>query len=152
MRIYKSIKEPITQCHNPSYEVRWKQEDKGLITSWEVGRILREDEPELAEFAEQGILLRLGWKGGIVETEKDKETGRYIIKEESLPTTQSEKFGTLHYLAQWQGLLGKDLDIDTSKVTELVCSKTGIKVIFCEFRGHNIKKDGPWHETQDRKS
>ena len=130
MRIYKSIKEPISQCYNPSFKVRWKQEDNGLITSWEVGRIFRKDRPKLDEFTEQGILVRLGWKGGVVETEKDQETGIYIIKEEFLPTIQSERFGTLHYLAQWQGLRGNDLDIDTSKATELVCSKTGIKVIF----------------------
>ena len=41
-----------------------------------------------------------------------------------------EKYGTLNYLAQWQGLRGKDLNIDLSEETELICSKTGMKVIY----------------------
>ena len=59
---------------------------------WEVGRELREKKPELARRAENGELPALGWKGG-VETK----------------TKKGEIYGTLFYLAQWQGLRGDDL-------------------------------------------
>ena len=41
-----------------------------------------------------------------------------------------EKYGTLNYLAQRQGLRGEDLNIDVSEELELICSKTGMKVIY----------------------
>lgn len=110
MRIFRSYKEPIRT--GLSWDESWKGDDKGLITCWEVGRELREKEPELASRAEKGELPVLGWKGGV-----DKKTKK------------GEKYGTLFYLAQWQGLRGDDLDIDRSQEPELVCSKTGIRVI-----------------------
>jgi len=55
----------------------------------------------------------LGWKGGV-----DKKTKK------------GEKYGTLKYLAQWQGLRGEDLNIDLSDEPELICSRTGVKVIY----------------------
>ncbi|KUG22011.1 hypothetical protein ASZ90_008212 [hydrocarbon metagenome] len=41
-----------------------------------------------------------------------------------------EKYGTLNYLAEWQGLRGEDLNIDLSEEREIICSKTGMKVIY----------------------
>ncbi|MCY1179842.1 hypothetical protein D9M73_202590 [compost metagenome] len=41
-----------------------------------------------------------------------------------------EKFGSLKYLAQWQGLRGEDLQIDTSAELTLSCSRTGMVVTF----------------------
>lgn len=41
-----------------------------------------------------------------------------------------KKYGTLFYLAQWQGIRGEHLDIDLDLEHELVCSRTGVKVIF----------------------
>ena len=110
-RIYRSYKEPIRE--NPSWDERWRGPDKGLITCWEVGRGRSKKEPELAEQAINGELPVLGWKGGIEKKIKKKE-----------------KIGTLFYLAQWQGLRGDDLDIDLSQESELICSRTGMKVIF----------------------
>jgi len=75
----------------------------------------------LAERAEKGELPVLAWKGGIEKS-----------------TKQKAKYGTLYYLAQWQGLRGEDLDIDISEQYEVVCSKTGIKVIFT----HDVEKYG----------
>ena len=63
----------------------------------------------------------MGWKGGV-----DKKTKK------------KEKYGTLFYLAQWQGLRGEVLDIDLSQETELICSKTGMKVIYTA----DVKKYG----------
>jgi len=72
------------------------------------------DSPEVAERAENGELPPdLGWKGGVEKKIKKKE-----------------KYGTLFYLAQLQGLKGEDLDIDLSREVVLVCAKTGMKVIY----------------------
>lgn len=109
--IYRSHKEPIRG--GLSWDERWKGHDKGLITCWEVGRKLSEKEPTIVERAKRGELPVLGWKGGVEKKIKKKE-----------------KYGTLYYLAQWQGLRGDNLDIDLSGETELICSKTGMKVIY----------------------
>ena len=109
--IYRSCNEPIRV--NPSFEERWRGPDIGLITCWEVGRIKSIEATELAEKAKNGELPALGWKGGVDKKIKKKE-----------------KYGTLNYMAQWQGLRGEDLDIDLTKEIEMICSKTGMKVIY----------------------
>ncbi len=96
-----------------SYDERWTGSDRGLITCWEVGRRLSKEKPGLAKRARNGELPPLGWKGGVERDTKNKK-----------------KYGTHLYLAQWQGLRGEDLDIDMSTETELVCSKTGVKVTY----------------------
>lgn len=118
-RIQRSHKEP--KREGLSWDERWKGEDKGLITCWEVGRELREKEPDLAIRAENGELPMLGWKGGVEKK-----------------TKKGEKYGTLFYLAQWQGLRGDDLDIDLSQEPEMICSRTGMRVIYTG----NLKKYG----------
>lgn len=110
-RIFRPYKEP--KREGLSWNERWMGEDKGLITCWEVGRELRQKEPELASRAENGELPILGWKGGIEEK-----------------TKKGEKYGTLFYLAQWQGLRGNDLDVDLTQEPSLTCSRTGMRVIY----------------------
>jgi hypothetical protein len=110
-RIYRSWNEPKREAL--SWNERWKGEDTGLILCWEVGREIRERAPELAKRAENGELPVMGWKGGAEKR-----------------TREGVKYGTLYYLAQWQGLRGEDLDIDLSEEPEVVCSRTGMKVIF----------------------
>ncbi len=117
--IYRSYREEKREM--TSWDERWDGQDKGLITCWEVGRELSKRKPEVAERAKNGELPELGWKGGVEKKLKKKE-----------------KYGTLFYLAQWQGLRGEDLDIDLSEETILVCSKTGMKVIYTG----DIKKYG----------
>ena len=112
-RVQRSSNEPARI--GLSWEERWNGEDKGLITCWEVGRELRLKHPELAHRAEAGELPVLGWKGGI-----DKK-----IK-------KGEKYGSLFYLAQWQGLRGDNLDIDLSRERTLFCTKTGVKVTYTD--------------------
>ena len=75
-----------------SWDERWKASDKGLIVCWERGREKSIEDPDLAERARKGELPVLGWKGGV---EKKIE--------------KKKKYGTLNYLAQWQGLRGEDL-------------------------------------------
>ncbi|NQT63967.1 MAG: hypothetical protein HQ556_13485 [Candidatus Marinimicrobia bacterium] len=120
--IFRSVQKPIRG--KLSWEERWKGPDKGLIISWEVGRKLSRKEPELAERAKKGELPVLNWKGG---TEK--------------PTQKNEKYGSLYYLAQWQGLRCEDLDIDVSKKTELICTKTGMRVIYAKDIIRSVKPD-----------
>lgn len=110
-RIHRSCRESIRK--NLTREERWEGDDKGLIGCWELGRELREKNPELAERAENGELPVLVWKGGVAK--KIKKKGKY---------------GSLYYLAEWQGLRGEDLNIDLSEETEIICSKTGMKVIY----------------------
>jgi hypothetical protein len=111
-KIFRSFEEPDRE--NLSWEELWEGPDKGLITCWEVGRKLRLNNSELAKKAEDGELPALGWKGGV---EKRIQKG--------------EKYGTLYYLAQWQGLRGDDLNINLAfKPPELICSKTGMRVIY----------------------
>lgn len=111
--IYRSCQEPIRK--GSPFEERWRGPDKGLITCWEVGRAKAKEDPELAERAKRGELPPLGWKGGVEKKTKKKE-----------------KYGSLNYLAQWQGLRGEDLDIDLSEDREITCSKTGMKVTFTD--------------------
>ena len=111
--IHRSHDEPIRE--RPSWDERWCGPDRGLVTCWEVGRQLRARDPELASKAEGGELLPLEWKGGVVKKLK-----------------KQPKYGTLCYLAKWQGLRGEDLDITLSEEVELICSKTGMRVIFTD--------------------
>ena len=110
-RVYRKIAEPIRK--GLSQDDAWNKPDKGLIKCWEVGRTLAETDPELAERARKNELPVLGWKGGVAEAIKKKH-----------------KFGTLNYLAKWQGLRGDNLDVDLASEREHVCSRTGLRVTF----------------------
>jgi DNA helicase-2/ATP-dependent DNA helicase PcrA len=55
----------------------------------------------------------LNWKGGVSRVTKKKQ-----------------KFGSLRYLAQWQGIRGDDLDITLNAEFSLTCNATGIVVTF----------------------
>ncbi|MHA6574972.1 hypothetical protein [Pseudomonas yamanorum] len=91
----------------------WSGSDLGLIMCWEVGRKRAEENPELAAQCKNGELPVLGWKGGV---------SRQLLK--------LEKFGSLKYLAQWQGLRGDDLDIDLAAERVLTCTKIKMTVTF----------------------
>mgnify|MGYP003649146472 CR=1 FL=1 len=105
--VYRSIQTPIRQ--NASYDERWNYLDQGLITAWEVGRELREKEIKNtvadldSDEVEEGLLTiilngelpALGFKGGIEKK-----------------TKQKLRYGTLHYLAQLQGIKNENLEID----------------------------------------
>jgi len=41
-----------------------------------------------------------------------------------------KKFGSLCYLATWQGMREEDLCIDMTEEVSVDCSRTGIKVVF----------------------
>lgn len=119
MRVFRPSSEPPRE--GLSTEQKWKGPDRGLITCWEVGRRIAENQPELAERAKAGELPPLGWKGGV-----------------EMATKIRQKIGTHFYLAQWQGLRGDDLNIDLASEPQLTCARTGMTVIFTG----NVKKYG----------
>lgn len=109
--IQRSIAEPERQGLRRS-EV-WEAPDSGLIVAWETGRKLAVQQPELAEKALNGELPPLNWKGGVAKK---------LVKR--------EKFGSLRYLAQWQGLRGENLSIDLDAEVTRICTKTEMVIIF----------------------
>lgn len=110
-RVFRSIEEPIRE--GLTWDELWNGPDKGLIASWEVGRRRAKQELELARKAKMGELPVSAWKGGVEKNLK-----------------KTEKYGTLNYLAEWQGLREEDLDIDLSEEVALVCGRTGMTVIY----------------------
>lgn len=111
MKIRRSIAEPIRE--NAKWDERWNSDDDGLIACWERGREKRLEDPALAAQAVGGQLVALPWKGGVEKAIKKKQ-----------------KYGTLFYLAMWQGLRGEDLNIDFSEEISLNCTATGMTVVF----------------------
>lgn len=110
MRIYKSISDPVVEILD--YDERINGPDRGLINAWFVGRKLAGRNPDLALRAKNGELPVLGVKGGVSRKIK------------------ADKTGSLWYLAQWQGLRGEDLDIMLDVDVMMVCSRTGVKVLY----------------------
>ena len=108
--IYRSIEEPNRK--GLTRDVLWKGSDDGLIACWERGRVKAADNPDLAESCKNGELPVLAWKGGVDKKIKGK------------------KYGSLFYLATWQGLRGEDLNINQHEEVSLICSKTMVKVTF----------------------
>jgi hypothetical protein len=111
MKIHRSISEPTRE--NQTWEERWRGKDHGLIACWERGREKSREDPALAAQAREGQLVVLGWKGGVEKAIKKKQ-----------------KFGTLYYLAMWQGLRGEDLDINLTEEVVLTCTAIGMAVVF----------------------
>jgi hypothetical protein len=117
--VYRSIEEgPRGEL---SWSERWEGADRGLIVCWEVGRRLGREKPKLAASAKRGELPKLGWKGGVFELKEE---------EPDPPPKIKWKYGTLSYLAKWQGLRDEDLEINLSEEREITCSSTGVRVVF----------------------
>lgn len=123
MKLQRSIHQPIRNVTN--WDDRWSGEDEGFITCWERGREMRDEYPSVAERAMRGQLVVLPWKGGVDRAIKKKH-----------------KYGSFNYLAMWQGLRNQDLDLDTSKEVSLVCSITGVEVVFTGNMNYFLANDG----------
>ena len=106
----RSIEEPVRKAL--TWEELWKGSDNGLIACWEQGRVKAVNSPDLAESCKSGELPVLAWKGGVEKKIKGK------------------KYGSLFYLATWQGLRGEDLNINQREEISIICSKTQVEVIF----------------------
>jgi len=111
MKVTRTINHPLRE--GLTWRQRWARDDNGLIACWESGRELSKKDPDKADQAKKGELVKLEWKGGVSEK-----------------LVQDVLRGTLFYLAKWQGLRGDDLDIDVDGDTVLTCIKTGQVVLF----------------------
>ena len=109
------IYQPISSLPTPSenWHERWEGPDQGLIFSWLRGIEKGQENPDLAAKAKAGELPVLAWKGGLEKSIKTKT-----------------KVGAMAYLATWQGLRGEDLNIDPDVEICIVCSRTGVSVLF----------------------
>ncbi|WP_409317007.1 hypothetical protein [Pseudomonas sp. KCJK9016] len=114
-RIHRPIDSPLRS--GLTRNELWEAADKGLIKCWEIGRQRADRFPDLARRCRADELPVLGWKGGVSRSLK-----------------KNEKYGSLKYLAQWQGLRGEDLDIDLGAERVMTCSRTKMVVTFTPDR------------------
>ena len=111
MQIHQAISNPPTPSED--WHERWEGPDQGLISSWLRGIEKGQENPDLAARAKAGELPILAWKGGIEK-----------------PIKAKTKVGAMTYLATWQGLRGEDLNIDLDVEVSIICSRTGVPVLF----------------------
>jgi hypothetical protein len=121
MRITRSIKESIRPT--ATWEERWSRPDDGLIACWERGREMAQSDKDLAQRAKEGHLVILPWRGGVEKALK----------------SSTKKYGTLYYLAMWQGLRDEDLNVDLAQEVTLTCAATGMKVIYTSDRAKYVE-------------
>ncbi len=117
--LHRSIKTALRQ--DLDWHGCWAGADNGLIYCWERGRQKRLTDPDLAERAEQGELVTLAWKGGTESIDEPLDGKK---------TKSQKRYGSLNYLATWQGLRGEDLNIDVEAERPIVCTKRQREVIF----------------------
>ena len=129
MRIQRDIEKQIRK--GLSWKQLWEGEDKGLVACWENGRKHAKENPEIKARAFRGELPVLNWKGGI-----------------EVPLKIGMKYGTLNYLACWQGLRGDDLDIDLEEEVELICSRTEMLVVFTPHDYKYVDLDYKWEQFE----
>ena len=108
--ISRSITTPIRQ--EISREERFFSFDRGLINAWEVGRRFRTRKTDMARKCENGEFPISIWSGGVDRT---------LIE---------PKYGSLKYLAHWQGMRGEDLFINTSEEHTFQCTRTESVIVF----------------------
>jgi hypothetical protein len=121
VRVTRAVSSPVRE--GLTWSERWEGPDRGLVACWETGLKKSRQEPELAALARTGVLMVLPWKGGI---ERATKLGR--------------KFGSLRYLAMWQGLRGDALDVSLDKEVTLICTKTGMSVTYTPDRTKYAEK------------
>ena len=114
MHIHASVTHP--PAVEPDFHKRLHGTDQGIINAWLAGLELRGGKEEKAIL--RGELPVLPFKGGIEPPPPDK------------PIKKRTKTGSYWYLAMWQGLGSKDLDIDTSTANRITCTLTGVEVTF----------------------
>ena len=100
-----------------TWEELWESADEGLIACWESGRALALRDPSLAALAQSGALPPLPWKGGTTSGLKKRTA-----------------YGTLYYLAMWQGLRGAALLVDLTRETTIRCAATGVVITYTNDR------------------
>jgi DNA helicase II / ATP-dependent DNA helicase PcrA len=111
MEVEININTPIRQHLSP--DELWRQDDKGLIQAWELGRMWAKKHPKISRQASMGQLMPLLFQGG-------------YSKRLECPF----QYGSLHYYAMWTGLRMEDLSLNIDKEYPLVCSKTKMGVVY----------------------
>lgn len=129
--IHRSISEPIR--NDADLERRWSGPDRGLIWCWESGRMLSRGGSDVADSARRGELPPLVWSGGVAGGPKNAAR--------ATTSRKPDKYGSLNYLAMWQGLRGDDLVIDRSQEPQITCSRTGRTVAFTDDLSKFVPKD-----------
>jgi hypothetical protein len=119
-RLFRSISCPVRELL--SWNETWAGPDDGVIYCWERGRQMRLTEPDVAKRAEKGELVTLVWKGGTENIDEGHGDGK--------KNKSQKRYGTLKYLAMWQGLRGEDLDIELEAERIIVCANSKRAVIF----------------------
>lgn len=122
--LMRSIAEPIRA--GLSRDEVWHGPDGSLIHCWETGRLMRDKYPGLVARALAGELVSLPWKGG-TENLDEPEDGKLPAK----------RYGSLRYLAMWQGLRGDDLNIAMQSETDLICTRINRRVTFRKITPDN---------------
>ena len=106
----------------------WKQDDKGIIKAWELGREWAKLYPKMSSDAKSGCLVELKRK---TSSKGDEENYIRLFKGGyNKRQTQTFKYGTLHYYAMWLGLRGDNLNVDMEKEYPLVCTRTKMGVVY----------------------
>lgn len=127
MRIQRSANAAVRKGLDTSE--RWLGPDQGVIAAWERGRQFAVENSDLAGRALAGELIVLPWKGGVERALKN-----------------AQKYGAKRYLAMWQGMRREDLDIDLANDQSLVCTATGVTVIYTndvsKYAGEEAEKSG----------
>lgn len=113
MHVKRAVAQANSSYNELPWKDRWEGTDGGLIACWERGRQKSLEDPALAQLARQGELVMLPWKGGVETKLKAKQ-----------------KFGSLFYLAMWQGLRGDSLDISPDDEVTLICTRTEMQVVY----------------------
>jgi len=122
--VRRSVAEPIRQ--RLDWGTRWESDDRGLIAAWERGREKARESPELAAAVSSGVLPTLPWKGS-----------------GERKTKQGWRYGSLLYLAMWQGLRGEDLQVSLADDHQIVCSSTGMRVVFTSDEARLAEEEDP---------
>ncbi|MCY1498495.1 AAA ATPase domain protein [compost metagenome] len=128
--VQRSFADPIRS--DLDWASTWEGADRGLIKCWEIGRLLALKNPALADSCLRGALPPLHWKGGAARALKKKE-----------------KYGSLKYLAQWQGLRGEDLNVDLETDVMLTCQDSGMIVTFTADLTKLANQEGDAAEEED---
>lgn len=113
MLIRCRMEDPIRPIDKMPFDELWNGGDRGILLSYERGRQLATERPELAEAAKRNELPILPWQGGVDSHLKSEK-----------------KVGCHYYYAMWHGLRGEDVEIDTHETYYLICRLHYVKVTY----------------------
>lgn len=131
-----------------SYDERWGDPAKGVLTAWRAGVFMRKSYVQRLLHATERTSLLTGdgandqaqEDGVALDVQQRVEAGELPILTFAGGVTpkpnlkMKKKKGTLFYLAMWRGLRGEDLDLDIERTYVMTCARTGVEVTFAKRR------------------